>query len=92
MDKDCSLKTVEKILDICLRLKADHYINAISGTELYSKDHFMKKGIVLNFIKTMPITYTQFKNIFVPNLSIVDVLMFNSKEMIGTFLNQYALV
>lgn len=34
----------------------------------------------------------QFGNDFLPNLSIVDVMMFNSAEEIGTLLNEYALI
>ena len=35
---------------------------------------------------------TQFKNEFVPWLSIIDILMFNSPEHISTLLNDYELV
>ena len=38
------------------------------------------------------IHYNQFDNEFIPNLSIIDVLMFNSKEQIQRMLNNYELV
>lgn len=86
------LKAQERILDICLQEKASQYINPIGGVELYNKDFFEAKNINLNFIKSMPIEYPQFKNEFVPWLSMIDVLMFNSKEKIKEFLDNYELV
>jgi len=86
------LKAQERILDICLQEKASQYINPIGGLELYDKDIFEAKGIVMNFIKSNPVEYTQFKNNFVPWLSMIDVMMFNSKEKINEYLNNYEFV
>jgi hypothetical protein len=86
------LKAQERILDICLQEKAQHYINPIGGTELYDKTVFEEKGIRLNFIKSKPVGYAQFKNEFVPWLSIIDILMFNDVVDIQQFLNEYELV
>ena len=66
--------------------------NAIGGIELYDKDVFSKCGISLNFIKSNPIIYSQFKNEFIPWLSIIDVMMFNSPEQIKDFLSQFDLI
>jgi len=86
------LKAQERILDICLQEKANHYINPIGGTELYDKAVFEEKAIQLNFIKSKPVVYPQFKNEFVPWLSIIDILMFNDVVDIQQFLNEYELV
>lgn len=86
------LKAQERILDICLQENATQYINPIGGLELYDKDIFEAKGIVMNFIKSNPVEYPQFKNNFVPWLSMIDVMMFNSKEEINQYLNNYELV
>lgn len=83
---------VVRILEICRIERANIYINAIGGIELYSKDEFLKNGIDLKFIKTKKIEYKQFDNDFVPDLSIIDVMMFNSPEEIREILNQYELV
>ena len=91
IDKDCSLKAQDKVLDICKRQGAKFYINAIGGTELYSKEDFASHGIELQFIKMLPIEYLQFKHDFVPNLSILDVMMFNSVEKIKEYLENYEL-
>lgn len=82
----------ERVLDICGIEKASHYINPIGGIELYSKNTFKENGIVLNFIKSKPIIYSQFDNDFSPWLSIIDVLMFNSISEVNTMVNQYELV
>ena len=86
------LKAQERILDICVQEKASHYINPIGGMELYQKSIFEQQNIKLSFIKTKLVQYTQFKNEFVPWLSVLDVLMFNDKTTIQGFLNGFELV
>ncbi len=92
LSKDNSLKSQNKILEICELLGATEYYNAIGGQELYSKDAFANKNIQLRFLKTNDIRYQQFKNDFVSNLSIIDVMMFNSVSTIKEFLLDYTLV
>jgi len=89
---ETTLRAQARTIDICKRVNADHYINAIGGQKLYSKEDFAEEGIQLNFLQTGSIEYKQFDNEFVPNLSIIDVLMFNSKEDIKEMLNKYSLV
>ncbi|MFC0183594.1 WbqC-like protein family protein [Pseudarcicella hirudinis] len=86
------LKAQERIMDICLQEKASQYINPIGGTELYDKKYFEERSIQLNFIKSRPVVYQQFNNEFVAWLSIIDVLMFNSKEKVHQLLDEYELV
>jgi hypothetical protein len=81
-----------RILDICLQEKADHYINPTGGQEIYTRELFTSNNVKLNFIQSEKIEYSQFGNEFVPWLSIIDVLMFNSKEEIKEMLNQYKLI
>ena len=50
------------------------------------------ENMVLKFLKTGEIKYQQFGDKFVPGLSIVDVLMFNSKEEVRKQLQNYTLV
>lgn|SRR5690606_9293872 len=87
-----SLERQERLIAICKSENASHYVNAIGGQELYTKESFEKENIKLNFIKPLPIEYKQFNNDFVPWLSIIDVLMFNSKEEIKLMLNSYKLI
>ena len=90
--KDNNLKAQDKILDICKKLEATNYINAIGGQELYDKEKFNDYNINLNFLKTNIIQYKQFNSEFVAFLSIIDILMFNSKDEIKKMLNNYELV
>lgn len=90
--QNTELKAQTRIVDICVQEKANHYINPIGGIELYQKEVFEEQGMQLNFIKSKPVQYPQLKNDFVPWLSIIDVLMFNSVEQIQTFLDSYELV
>ena len=93
INKNNSLKGQEKILELCKILKADTYYNAIGGKELYDKKEFEDNGISLHFLKTDEnLRYKQFLNMeFVPNLSIIDVLMFNSVEEVNKMLDDYFL-
>ena len=75
---DHELKGEERVVEICRAIHATHYLNPIGGTELYSKDSFASAGIKLSFLRTKDLNYEQFGGRFVPNLSIIDVLMFNS--------------
>lgn len=86
------LKAQERILDICRQEKASHYINPIGGMELYDKNIFEKEQIRLDFIKSVASPYLQFKNAFVPWLSIIDILMFNDDENIAKLLKEFELI
>lgn len=86
------LERQERLIDICNKENATDYINALGGNVLYDKKSFKEKGIELSFIKTLPIEYKQFNNDFVPWLSIIDVLMFNSIEEVNRMLDKYELV
>jgi len=85
------LRSQERILDICKQEGATTYINAPGGQGLYSFSDFNEKGVKLQFIKPGNIIYKQFAEKFVPSLSMIDVLMFNSKEEATILLNQYEL-
>ena len=86
-----SLKAQEKVIALCAALGADKYINPIGGKLLYDKCSFAKSGIELLFHCMSEITYNQFNDPFIPNLSIIDVMMFNSKERIKELLDSYKL-
>jgi len=86
------LKAQERILDICRQENATGYINPIGGLELYDKPTFAEVGISLNFLKAKRVEYPQFKNEFIPWLSILDILMFNDVATVGTLLDEYELV
>lgn len=86
------LERGKRLIDICQKLEAEEYINAIGGKELYHKEDFAKENISLQFIQSKPISYNQFGESFVPWLSILDVLMFNSPEEVNEMLNQFEVI
>jgi WbqC-like protein family len=90
---DHALKNQDKVLALCEAVSAGVYVNSIGGIDLYSKETFHDKGLTLKFIQSQPFEYSQFGQAFVPCLSIVDVMMFNSRETIQTYLStHYALI
>jgi hypothetical protein len=90
---NADLRSADRLMDICRQLGADVYVNAIGGRDLYSKAEFAEKGLQLLFIESKPFKYAQFgEALFVPNLSIIDVMMFNSPEVIHRFVGSYRLI
>jgi len=81
-----------RILEICRLNNTQTYINPISGIELYKKEDFSSKGMELLFLQSNEIEYDQFNNVFIPNLSIIDVLMFNTLKKTRKFIQQYTLI
>ncbi len=90
--KNNDLTAHEKILEIAKILKASHYINPIGGKNIYDKDIFAKKNIDLSFLSPSFIEYKQFNDKFEPNLSIVDIMMFNNKKEIASSFLRYELI
>ncbi len=87
-----AFKREGRIYDMCHRLGADMYVNPIGGKALYDVEEFAGQGINLRFINTGDITYRQFGDMFVEKLSILDVIMFNSKDEIREMLGRYELI
>lgn len=92
LDHGRDLKRQYRIFDVCRTLGGDEYINAIGGMELYDFKEFRENGIELAFLKTDEIAYPQFGGEFVPDLSIIDVMMFNSVPEIQDMLSRYTLI
>lgn len=86
------LKGSSRILDICRKENADTYINPIGGRELYDKKDFAETGIQLFFQKMKTVSYTQFEHDFVPSLSMLDVIMFNSPQQSLSLLSNFELL
>jgi hypothetical protein len=82
----------ERIIEICKLNGASIYFNSIGGVTLYSKELFKSEGINICFIKPDEISYSQYSTDFVPWLSIIDVLMFNSIKDINNMLTKFKLI
>jgi hypothetical protein len=90
---DHELKSQDKVLALCAAVGAKTYVNAIGGMQLYSRDSFRAQAIDLQFIQSKALEYPQFGTAFVPWLSIIDVMMFNSLDAIRPgFLNHYEMI
>ena len=73
-------------------LNANKYLNAIGGKDLYSKESFSNNDIQLEFLESTILTYEQFNSEFIPYLSIIDILMFNSQMKVKRMLENYRLL
>lgn len=82
------LKSQDKVKAINKELKATKYINPIGGMQLYNAQSFNEDGIELLFLKSDILKYKQFSNQFIPSLSIIDIMMFNSKSTIQSMLTE----
>jgi len=86
------LKGQDRIINICLDLEANQYINPIGGMDIYNKSLFNENGIELFFLKKNPVSYCQNTKVFIDNLSIIDCLMNENSKTINNLLNHYELV
>ena len=86
---DHNLAAQEKVISLCHALNADVYVNPIGGIDLYDRSEFRDHGIDLQFIKPTPLVYEQFGGPFIPNLSIIDVLMFNPLSDVQTVISSH---
>jgi len=82
----------DRLIAITKSFGSKNYYNALGGAKLYDKEYFASQGIQLNFCKSIETPYKQFDDNFVPNLSIIDVIMFNSAENTVKILNKYVVV
>lgn len=88
-----NLDAADRLIDICKQEEITNYVNPIGGKDLYSKKYFRENDINLQFLKPEAQRYEQFGEEFVPWLSIIDVMMFNSPEKIrNELLSAYKLV
>lgn len=88
---DHSLKSQDKVIALNKALNATKYINPIGGTELYDFEKFQNENIELFFLNSNVPEYNQFGKEFIPYLSIIDIMMFNSREEIKKMLIEYKL-
>ena len=82
-----------RVIEFCKRMGMDTYINTVGGVELYDREAFAAHGLGLEFVKSQPLAYVQFEGKpFVPNLSVIDVLMHSGPQGARAFLNNFELV
>ncbi len=84
-------KGQQRVISICQSLNATQYHNAIGGVNLYDHKTFLSHGMKLNFLESSPLAYRQLGEGFIPNLSIMDLIMHVEKDEIASLLQQYKL-
>jgi hypothetical protein len=85
------MERTERLLELCRSSGATRYVNAPGGRDLYDKQIFSNAGVELTFLQTRTVSYPQFAGAFVPGLSMVDVIMFNPKEVVLHLLGEFDL-
>ena len=82
----------EWALNICKSIGARSYVNAINGKSFFDVEKYKKNEVTCRFLDFNPIVYKQFGGEFVPNLSIIDTLMFCDSNQINEMLHSFKLV
>jgi hypothetical protein len=88
--KPANLKGKERVIDICRRLNATRYVNAIGGTDLYQPGDFERLGLQLSFLRTTAAPASFCGEPI--HLSILDTLMCNGFAHTGEMMTQYELI
>ncbi len=88
---NADLKGQNRILDICTEEKANTYINLAGGKKLYNHQDFNRKNINLRFLEMTALDYQQGADVFIPALSIVDVLMGVKQNDVHHYLNSFTI-
>jgi len=68
---------------------ADVYVNPPGGKDLFNQSLFDSLGVSLEFLSANFKEYNQKKKSFLPGLSIIDIMMFNSTDEIQTMLSDF---
>jgi hypothetical protein len=92
VDVDHDLQGEERVISICKKMEASIYINPIGGKNIYSNDIFTEQELELKFLQSQFYEYQQFQGEFVPWLSILDIIMFNSLEKCRCLIKKYDLM
>lgn len=79
-------------LEISKAMKAREYLNPPGAMHIFDRDKYSEDGIDLKFIKANIRPYDQMTDEFVPGLSIIDIMMFNSPEEINKMLDDYEVI
>ena len=76
------LRASARVRAVCQAEGATTYVNPAGGRALYDAADFERDGLVLRFCSMQPLRYAQRAASFVPNLSMVDVLMHCPREQV----------
>ena len=80
VEKD--LPAEDRLIALTQSLQADTYINLPGGRTLYSAGNWTRQGLQLLFLEPKLPPYKQGDGPFIPALSVIDMLMWNSLETV----------
>lgn len=89
LEYDREASAADRLVEITTNFGGKTYVNSPGGMALYEKEYFHSKGIELSFIKMRNVIYKQNSQEYVPNLSMIDVVMWNSKIEVIEYLSKY---
>jgi len=80
-------------LNVCKDLKGiDEYWNLSGGMDYFDREKYKSNGVKLRFHQISLASYSQRRADFEPGLSIIDMMMFLSKEEIHRYLDAFDLL
>jgi hypothetical protein len=92
-EMELDLESIEDPGDWALRISeamgAEEYANPPGGVDLFDEQAFADSGIKLTIRNLPTFQYTCGDYDFIPNLSIIDVLMWNEPEEIKAYLDEH---
>lgn len=89
---DSNERGQDRIIKLCKALNIVRYRNSIGGQQLYDQSTFEAAGIEIKFIQSRSYPYQQGTSEFLPNLSMIDAIMYCDKESIKGQLQNYSLL
>jgi len=86
LDLPAECASGEWALEICLRVGASRYINPAGGKNIFDESLYRENGISLEFHEHIEMKYATGSFQFVPDLSVIDYLMWNNQEQLSAWL------
>lgn len=80
----------EWALQIAAGLGAREYLNPLGGAHLFRPEEFKAAGVGLRFLDVPPMLYSPTHYEYVPNLSVLDVLMWNDPKDVRHFVLEHS--
>ena len=76
------------ILNICNELSATEYISGLGSQDYLDLGSFNSHSIKVKFLESINPSYEQIHGEFIPNLSLIDMLMNVSKKKIKNYMHR----
>lgn len=91
LDYDRTAERADRLIELTKIHGCERYVNSPGGKSLYEKKYFLNRDVQLNFIETRINKYRQLNDVFIPCLSMIDIMMFCDRCEIVEMLKNYEL-